>query len=155
MADTPIALQPVWKTQLSVDTTPNADSPAFAELSAGIESISEDLNEQVRQHFFLSDSGFAHHEVNGMAPVFTLSGRRVWGDTAQDYIAAQKYLPADGRKTRIRLVSTCTVGKIARSTTITCDATMTAIHTIGGTVVDNSPFSVTFALNGKPEISDI
>lgn len=146
------ALQPVWKTKLSVDTTPTAAEPTFAELCAGIENIEEAVNEQVKQYFFMCQNGFAHNEVNGMAPTFTLSGRRVFGDAAQDYIDAQKYVPAEGRKTRIQLVSTCTVGTTAKSTTITCPATMTAIHTIGGATTDNSPFSVTFSLNGAPEV---
>lgn len=153
MADnTLVTLQPVWQTRLSVDTAPNSDTPSYAELCAGIESIEEALNEQVKQYFFLGGNGFAHHEVGSMAPTFTLSGRRVHGDAAQDYIEGQKYIPADGRRTRIQLVSNYTVGKTTHITTITCNATMTAIHTIGGASNDNSPFSVTFSLNGKPDV---
>lgn len=148
------ALQPVWKTKLSVDTKPTADTPSYAELCAGIENIEEAVNEQAKQYFFMCQNGFAHNEVNGMAPTFTLSGRRVVGNAAQDYIDAQKYVPAEGRKTRIQLVSTCTVGTTTKTTTITCPATMTAIHTIGGATTDNSPFSVTFSLNGAPTVSN-
>lgn len=158
MTDTPVtspALHPVWKTKLSVDTTPTGASPTYAVLCAGIENLEEALNEQTKQYFFMCGEGFAHNEVNGMAPTFTLSGRRVHGDTAQDYIDAQKYVPAEGRKTRIKLESSylSADGKTAKTVTITCAATMTAIHTLGGATTDNSPFNVTFALNGKPEVA--
>lgn len=153
-ADSP-TLHPVWKTKLSVDTTPTGASPTYAVLCAGIENLEEAINEQTKQYFFMCGEGFAHNEVNGMAPTFTLSGRRVRGDTAQDYIDAQKYVPAEGRKTRVKLEINYldADGKTTKTVTITCPATMTAIHTLGGATTDNSPFNVTFALNGKPELA--
>ena len=157
MADTPVTspnLQPVWKTELSVDTTPTGESATYAKLCAGIENIEEALNEQTKQYFFMCGHGFAHNEVNGLAPTFTLSGKRIHGDAAQDYIDGQKYIPAEGRKTRIKLVSTYLAadGKTSKTTTIICNATMTAIHTLGGASTDNTPFSVTFSLNGAPTV---
>lgn len=153
-------LQAVWKTKLSVAIEPpvgmeTEGEPYYAELCAGIENLEEAINEQTKQYFFMCGEGFAHNEVNGMAPTFTLSGRRVHGDAAQDYIDAQKYLPAEARKTRIKLESTYldADGKTAKTTTITCAATMTAIHTLGGATTDNSPFNVTFSLNGKPTVA--
>lgn len=158
MSETPVKsphLQPVWQTKLSVDTTPDGASATYAVLCAGIENLEEALNEQTKQYFFMCGNGFAHNEVNGMAPTFTLSGRRVHGDAAQDYIEGQKYVPAEGRKTRIKLESKylSADGKTEKTVTITCAATMTAIHTIGGATTDNSPFSVTFSLNGEPEMA--
>lgn len=157
MADTATSpnLQAVWKTKLSVDTTPTAAAPTYAVLCAGIENLDEAINEQTKQYFFMCGEGFAHNEVNGMAPTFTLTGRRIHGDVAQDYIDAQKYVPAEGRKTRIKLESTYldADGKTQKTTTITCAATMTSIHTIGGATIDNTLFNVTFSLNGKPEVA--
>ena len=150
MSETATTLQPVWRTKLSVDTTPASD-PTWSELRAGIENIEEAVNEQTKQYFFMGDEGFAHNEVNGMAPTFTLSGRRVMGDAAQDYIDGKKYATAEERKTRVKLESSCTVGSATKTVTVTCPATMTAISTIGGATTDNSAFSVTFSLNGKPE----
>lgn len=146
-------LQAVWKTKLYVDTTPTAEAPTYAELCAGIENLDEAINEQTKQYFFMCGEGFAHNEVNGMAPAFTLTGRRIHGNAAQDYIDAQKYVPAEGRKTRIKLESVYTEGNTTKTTTITCPATMTAIHTLGGATTDNSPFNVTFSLNGKPTVA--
>ena len=146
-------LHPVWKTKLSVDTTPTGADPTYAVLCAGIENLEEAINEQTKQYFFMCGEGFAHNEVNGMAPTFTLSGRRVRGDTAQDYIDGLKYTPAEGRKTNIQLVSTYLSGGTAKTTTITCPCTITAITTLGGATTDNSPFNVTIALNGKPTVA--
>lgn len=146
-------LQAVWKVKLSIDTTPRSASPTYQELRAGIENIEEALNEQTKQYFFMDNEGFAHNEVNGMAPAFTLSGRRVHGDPAQDYIEDMKYLTEDGRKTSIQLISTYKQGGAAKTTTITCPVTVTAITTIGGATNDNSPFNCTISLNGKPTVT--
>ena len=51
----------------------------YAELAKGIDNIAEALNEVVQQYFFLSDDGFARNHVTGMAPAFTLTGRRMMG----------------------------------------------------------------------------
>lgn len=150
MSETATTLQPVWRTKLSIDTAPTG-GPTWSELRAGIENIEEAVNDQTKQYFFMGDEGFAHNEVNGMAPTFTLSGRRVMGDAAQDYIDGKKYATAEERKTRVKLESSCTVGSTTKTVTVTCPATMTAISTIGGATTDNSAFSVTFSLNGKPE----
>lgn len=147
------ALQPVWKTRLFVDVTPSAGTPSYAPLCAGIENMEEAINEQSKQYYFMDGEGFAHNEVNAMAPTFSLQGRRVHGDAAQDFIEGLKYAPAEARKTSIQLISTQTIGSTDKMLTITCPATITSISTFGGTARDNSPFHVTFSLNGKPTVT--
>lgn len=143
-------LQAVWHARLSVNITPHAAAAAYAPLGAGIENIEEALNEQTKQYFFLDGEGFACNEVNALAPTFTLQGRRVYGDAAQDYIDSLKYQPAEARKTSIRLDVTQPSGS---TVSLTCPATVTAVTTLGGAAADNIPFSVTFALNGKPTLA--
>ena len=143
-------LQAVWNTRLSVNTTPRAAAATYAPLSAGIENIEEALNEQTKQYFFLGSEGFACNEVNALAPTFTLQGRRVYGDAAQDYIDSLKYQLAEARKTSIRLDVTQPSGA---TVSLTCPVTITAVTTLGGAASDNSSFSVTFALNGKPTLT--
>lgn len=74
----------------SIGTQKTGEAPSqswtYVELSEGIDNVAEALNETVQQYFFLSDDGFARNHVTGMAPSFTLTGRRVIGDAAQDYI---------------------------------------------------------------------
>ena len=78
----------------SIGVSQGSDPPGtwtYAELAEGFDNIAEALNEVVQQYFFLSDKGFAKNHVTGMAPAFTLTGRRVVGDQAQDYIFSKKY----------------------------------------------------------------
>lgn len=148
-------LEPVWNTSISIDTTPDAEQPTWAELCAGIENFDDAMNEQTQQYFFMCMKGWAHNEVNGAAPTLTVSGKRVHGDAAQDWIAAQQYELAHRRKTRVRVdnVYVDAAGK-EQTITVTCGATMTAINAaVGGTAKDNRGFSVTLALNGKPVVT--
>ncbi len=92
---------------------------SYAELEAGLENIAEALNEIVQQFQFLSGRGFAQNQVTGMAPVVTISGRRIMGDAAQDYIFSKKYKLGTERQTSFRL--TWTDGTGARSLVV--DAT--------------------------------
>ena len=78
----------------SIGVSQGSDPPGtwtYAELAEGFDNIAEALNEVVQQYFFLSDKGFAKNHVTGMAPAFTLTGKRVVGDQAQDYIFSKKY----------------------------------------------------------------
>ena len=64
----------------SIGVSQGSDPPGtwtYAELAEGFDNIAEALNEVVQQYFFLSDKGFAKNHVTGMAPAFTLTGRRV------------------------------------------------------------------------------
>ena len=76
----------------------------YAELAEGIDNIAEALNETVQQYFFLSDDGFARNHVTGMAPAFTLTGKRVMGDTAQDFIFGTKYSLDTARQSSLSLI---------------------------------------------------
>ena len=68
-----------------------AEEETWAPLDDGFDNVAEALNETVQQYYFLKDKGFARNHVTGMAPAFTLTGRRVIGDPAQDFIFAAKY----------------------------------------------------------------
>ena len=70
--------------------TNNDPSETYSPLCGGIDNLTEALNEIVQQYFFLCDKGFARNHVTGMAPSYTMTGRRVIGDAAQDYIFSKK-----------------------------------------------------------------
>ena len=149
-------LEPVWNTTISIDTTPDAEAPTWAELCAGIENFDDAMNEQTQQYFFMCIKGWAHNEVTGAAPAITVTGKRVHGDAAQDFIAGKQYALARERYTRIKVASTFTdpATNKEQSVTITCDATMTPINAaVLGSAKDNKGFSVTLSLNGKPEVT--
>jgi hypothetical protein len=59
----------------------------YAKLCKGIEGMNFSENEQNQQFFLLCGEGFAHNETTGAAPELVITGRRIKGDAAQDYIA--------------------------------------------------------------------
>ena len=137
---------------LEIDTTPTNQTPTFATVCAGINNLSESLNEQIQQYFFLCGQGFATNYVTGMAPAFTLTGVRVLGDTAQDYIFgfSTKYGTGKARQTHLRLTRSdgTTTDKISANVTL-CNIT-----DVGGGTTDGSAVSVEIRLNGAPMSGD-
>lgn len=142
-----------WVNELYVGTsyTPGTGGAAgtwtYAKLCKGIESMEFNENEQNQQYFFLCGEGFAHNETTGAAPELVVSGRRVTGDAAQDYIAGLQYLLGSDRNTSVKI--------IAEGKQIICDATVGAITTFGGATLDVNAFGCTLRLNGKPTVTDV
>jgi hypothetical protein len=121
----------------------------YAELAKGIDNIAEALNEVVQQYFFLSDDGFARNHVTGMAPAFTLTGRRMMGDQAQDYIFGKKYNLDTERQSSFQLSYTNGEGDTVE---LTCDCTICNIQEWSGATTDDSAISFEIRLDGKPEV---
>lgn len=121
----------------------------FARLGAGFDNMQEALNEVVRQYRFLSDEGFSRSRVTGLAPVWTLTGRRVWGDPAQDFIFSKKYEIGSGRETQARV----TYSAAGRQYEITFDCVLANLQELGGAADDNSAVTVELHVCGKPVLS--
>lgn len=119
----------------------------YAELANGIDNIAEALNEVVQQYFFLSDDGFARNHVTGMAPAFTLTGRRVMGDQAQDYIFGTKYALDTERQSSFQISYTNAKGATVE---LTCDCTICNIQEWSGASTDDSAISFEIRFDGKP-----
>ena len=122
----------------------------YAPLENGFDNIAEALNEVVQQYFFLSDKGFARNHVTGMAPAFTLTGRRVFGDAAQDYIFGNKYSLDTSRQSSFQLKYSDAEGT---EHTITCDCTICNIQEWSGATTDDSAISVEIRFDGAPKIT--
>lgn len=148
-----VELQPVWVEEFYIGTeyTPGSQGAAgtwtYAKLCAGIESVTPSVNEQTQQYFFLCGNGGADTEVTGIAPQYDVSGRRVHGDTAQDYIAGLKYSLGDDRKSSFKVVTP--------SETIIADCTIVDIVDFGGATTDNEPFSCSIRVNGLPTVTPV
>ncbi|PWN00725.1 MAG: hypothetical protein DBX37_00465 [Massilioclostridium sp.] len=127
------------------------ESPdTYAELADGIDNIAEALNEVVQQYFFLKDKGFATNHVTGMAPAYTLTGRRVVGDAAQDFIFSKKFGLDTERQTKLKIV--CTDEKSTQKT-LTCPCTICNMQEYSGASTDDSAISFELRFDGKPEIA--
>jgi hypothetical protein len=92
-------------------------------------------------------NGGANNEVTGIAPEYAISGHRVHGDAAQDYIVGLRYTLGEDRKTslKVEIYDGTTLKE-----TIVADCTVTDIVDFGGATTDVVPFSCTLRVNGLP-----
>lgn len=142
-----MALNPVWANELYIGTEYSSSSWTYAKLCKGIESMSFTPNEQNQQYFFICGEGFAHNEVTGAAPSITVSGRRIAGDTAQDYIASKQFALGTDRNTSVKI--------IAEGQQIVCDATIGEVTSFGGNTLDINSFGCTIYFNGEPSVTSV
>lgn len=122
----------------------------YAELAQGIDNVTEALNETVQQYFFLSDKGFARNHTTAMAPAFTITGRRVIGDQAQDYIFSKKYALDEDRQSSFQLSYVNAEGATVQ---VTCDCTICNIQEWAGASTEDSAISFEIRLDGEPEMT--
>ena len=138
-----------WVNKIEIGTSATtADPPvwSYARLCKGIESMEFNENEQNQQYFFLCGEGFAHNETTGAAPELVITGRRIVGDAAQDYIAGKQFLLGEERNSSVKITAE---GKV-----ITCNCTIGAITSFGGQTLDVNAFGCTIRFNGKPTVTD-
>ena len=136
-----------WVNEIQIGTAESSGTWTYSKLCKGIESMEFNENEQNQQYFFLCGEGFAHNEVTGAAPELTISGRRVVGDTAQDYIAGLQFTLGSDRNSSVKI--------IAEGKQIICDCTIGAITSFGGNTLDVNAFGCTIRFNGKPTVTDV
>lgn len=144
-----MGFNPVWANEVYIGTeATTADPPVwtYSKLCKGIEGMTFSSNEQNQQYFFLCGEGFAHNEVTGGAPELQITGRRIAGDTAQDFIASKQFALGTDRNSSIKI--------IAEGKQITCDCSVCDVVTFGGNTLDVNSFSCTIRFNGKPTVTD-
>lgn len=143
-------LNPEWVIKMSIGTSVTGTTWTYAALCAGIESISPSVNEQNQQAFYMCGLGGANNEVTGIAPEYAVSGHRVHGDAAQDYICGLRYLLGQDRKSSLKVEI---YDHTTLKETITADCTVTDIVDFGGNATDLVPFSCTLRVNGIPTVT--
>ena len=117
------------------------------QLGKGFESIEQSLNEVIAQTYYLGDEGWGTSDVTGGQLTVTLSGKRIVGDPAQDYIfgADMVYAFGEARKTKFRM--TDGVNEISGAVTLVNPMVT------GGAVQEGSACSVEMHFNGKPTVA--
>ena len=135
------------KIEIGISAT-TADPPVwtYATLCAGIEGMEFNENEQNQQFFFLCGEGFADNIVTGAAPELVITGRRIVGNAAQDYIAGLQMKLGEERDSSVKITSG---GKV-----ITCACSIGAITSFGGQALDVNAFGCTIRFCGKPTVTD-
>lgn len=133
--------------ELEIDITPFASARTWKPVCDGFNNLTENLNEQVQEYYFLCGKGFGSDEVTGIHPVLSLTGVRKIGDAAQDFILGQRLNLMEGRKTNLRLSVANADGTVTRYTN---RVTMKNMSSFGGATTDGSAVSVDFSFNGRP-----
>lgn len=139
----------VWVDELYIGTSATTATPpvwTYAKLCKGISGMNFAENEQNQQNFFLCGQGFADNDVTGAAPELVITGKRIVGDAAQDYIAGLQFKLGEERRSSVKVI---TGGK-----QIVCDCTVGNITSFGGNTVDQNAFGCTIRFNGKPTVTD-
>lgn len=140
-----MAFNPVWANSIEIGTTNSGGTWSYSKLCKGIENVSFASNEQNQQYFFLCGEGFANNEVTGGAPELQVSGRRIAGDAAQDYIVGKQFALGTDRNSSIKIT--------AEGQVITCDCSIGDVVSFGGATLDVNTFSCTIRFNGKPTVT--
>lgn len=143
-------LNPEWVVKAHIGTVYSATTWTYSALCAGIESFEPSVNEQNVQAFYMCGNGGANNEVTGIAPEYAVSGHRIWGDAAQDYISGLKYKLGQDRKSSLKVE---VYDGTTKKETIIADCTITDIVDFGGNATDLVPFSCTIRVNGIPTVT--
>lgn len=139
-----------FKNSLEIDINGGTDlendkaNANWAKLSRGISNITPSAADKTDATPYWDGEGFSDTEVTGKNITFALSGHRVMGDPAQDYVASHFLDIGDKLRTLARW--TDPAGNVVESV-----ATMTSIVPFGGAADVKQTFSFTLALDGKPD----
>ena len=85
-----------------INIAPNAATPTWARVGAGINSAEWEGNEEVSQDPYYDGEGLAESDVTGGQLIGTFEGHRKFGDPAQDFIAGLLLKYGEDRKTDFR-----------------------------------------------------
>lgn len=138
--------------ELEIDTTPFAATRNWVPVCDGFNNLTENLNEQVQEYYFLCGKGFGSDEVTGIHPVLSLTGVRKIGDAAQDFIFGNRLNLMEARKTNLRLSLANADGSVTRYTN---RVTMKNVSSFGGATTDGAAVSVDFSFNGRPIVETV
>ena len=117
----------------------------YAPVAVGFDNITESLNEVLYQSGFISDKGWGSSYVTGGQMIVTLTGVRVKGDKAQDYIFSDEVMYGFGkaRETAFRMI-------LPEGDMVECSATLAKITRSGGAANQPTAISVEIHFNGEP-----
>ena len=138
--------------KVELDTTPYGANRTWVALDQGFDNLDEALNDVTQEYFFLGDKGFGSDFVTGIHPKYTLSGVRVVGDAAQDYIFDNKFHLMAGRDTNLRISIPKSDGSVTR---FTSKVTLSDMKSFGGATTDGGAVNVTLSFKGAPVVDTV
>lgn len=146
MANTEYLLN--FKNKLEIDVSGNSsladvDDNDMKVLAAGISEITPAADDTTDATPYWDGEGFTDTEVTGKNITFSISGNRVFGDPAQDYVASKFLDIGDALRTVTRWTD-------PKGNKVEAVSTLTSIVPFGGAANAKQTFSFTLTLNGKP-----
>lgn len=136
--------------QIKINTTPTATTATYATIAKGFDNVAEALNEVLYQSSFLGDKGYGSSYVTGGQLIATLSGVRMIGDAAQDYIFGNETYYEWGKSRETTIIFSCPDGTI-----VSCPVTLAKITRAGGAANTATAITVEIHFNGKPTVIDL
>lgn len=94
-----------YETEAYINTTPEAEAPTWAPLSALTKNMAQSLNEVLYQATYYADKGWGSTEVTGAQMTLTLTGDVKPGDEACDFLMSDDvmYQLGNARKNHLKL----------------------------------------------------
>ena len=114
-------------------------------VQAGINNITVANNDSLDQKTYMDGEGFGTTDVIGMQLTLSLTGDRIIGDSAQDFVFDNQYELGCGRKTQCRVTDSEGNYKVG-------GCTLANITPPGGDAASKGTFSFEIHFNGKPEL---
>lgn len=142
----------LYGVDLEIDTTPFASARTYVPVCDGFNNMTEALNEQMQEYFFLCGKGFGSEEVTAIHPQIQLTGVRKIGDAAQDFIFGNRLNLMEARRTNLRLSIANADGSVTRYTN---KVTMGNVSSFGGSTNEGAAVSVDFYFNGRPLVETL
>lgn len=136
--------------QIKINITPTATTPTYVTIADGFSNISESQNENILQMSNLDDKGYGSSYVTGGQTIFTLTGMRMIGDAAQDYLFSDAVYHNWGEARNTTAIIIYPDGAI-----VTCPVTLANINRGGGDANTSTSVSVEVHFNGKPTVIDL
>jgi hypothetical protein len=144
---TDIGFAPNYTHLYEVDITPDADTPTWARVGAGINKIEPDGNEDVDQSSYYDCDGGKDSQVTGGQMVISVTGHRCYGDPFQDWCASVQLSYGAARRTKMRMTNPD--GEVVEA-----NVTVANIKAFGanGEATDKGDFECELQFNGSPTI---
>ena len=124
----------------------------YAPLKAGIDNIAEAMNYVINKYQFMANEGWGSTHVTGAHPEYTLTGKRILGDAAQDYIFSLKHAFGEARDSMLRLTFTDKSSGEAVKKEILQPVTIADMQEWSGATTDDSAINIVLSCNGKPQM---
>lgn len=147
-------IKTIYNVSVEIGTSCVGGVWSYSPLAAGIENLTENMNNVTQKYQFLANHGWGSTHVTGAHPEYVVTGKRIFGDAAQDYIFGLKNKFGDERNTMLRITVTDNSSGSAVTKTWTQPVTVSDIKEWDGASTDDSSISITLTGNGEPTVSN-